>query len=520
MSVTTNTSAVAFWQQASSATLSLKLIMLLALIAGLMFPLSLAPYHQWWIALLSPALLYLCLYKRSSRHTLWIGWSYGFGLWFTGAFWLYPAIHFYGNIAAPIAVFLIALLAVTMGAFTAVQTWAYRRFFPETPLTFAPLWVAFEWLKTWLFTGFPWLFVGYAFTEYGLDNYAPALGVYAVSFMAILIATGIIEILRGKRFWLIPIALVLIGAFALKSVTWTTAKNEAPLSVSLVQGNISQDLKWQEQYRFETLNIYSRLSQNEWGRDLVVWPEAAIPLLQTQAQPFINELSQHAKASGSVWISGIPYFDEKNSSPTQPLFYNAIMANGGENGLYFKQRLVPFGEYIPLSGLLSWLLPALQEDITGGNFSAGDTQQSHLNIKQRALSVAICYEVAYPNLTRQNAQNSDFLITISNDAWFKGSAGPWQHLQMVQMRAKENGRWIIRGTNTGVTAIINEQGKIVHSLPMDVEGVLRADLPSYQGQTLYSKLGDVPILVFSALLLLLGLYFRPKVVDLSFKKRR
>ena len=141
-------------------------------------------------------------------------------------------------------------------------------------------------------------------------------------------------------------------------------------------------------------------------------------------------------------------------------------------------------------------------------------------IKNHRLASAICYEVAYPNITRKNALDTDFLVTISNDAWFTGTAGPWQHLQMVQMRAKENGRWIIRATNTGVTAFINEQGHIVSQLPMDMRQLLRGELPAFTGQTLYSRLGDWTILLFCAFLLILGLIYKPKVVDTRFKQRR
>ncbi len=197
------------------------------------------------------------------------------------------------------------------------------------------------------------------------------------------------------------------------------------------------------------------------------------------------------------------------------------MASGFESeGLYKKQRLVPFGEYIPLSGALKWVLPAMQNDVSMSGFSRGEDNQKPLVVKGHALAAAVCYEVAYPNLTRRNATNSDFLITVSNDAWFTGTAGPWQHLQMVQMRAKENGRWFIRATNTGVTAFIDHQGHIVQQAPLDQRTVLRGELPAMQGQTLYSRISDYPILFLSALLLLLGWIYRPRKVDISFKSRR
>lgn len=501
--------------------ISLPHVCLIALLAGCIFSLALAPYSYWWLAVLSPALLYACLHRRSSRHAFWIGWSYGIGFWFVGAFWLYTSIHVYGDTPAVLAVLLIMAMALLMGLFTALQSWLYRRFFLETPLSFAPLWVFFEWIKTWIFTGFPWLFAGYAFTNFGLDEYAPWFGIYGVSFAVILIAAALAECFLGKRFWLIPILIVCLGAWGAKQVQWVTPKAEKALSVSLIQGNIPQNLKWLVEYQAETLNIYANLSATEWGRDLVVWPEASIPMFQTDIEPFIDMMQRYASKQGTAWVTGIPYWDLKHSTPQQPLYYNSIMASGANaSGLYFKQRLVPFGEYIPFSGALSWLLPGVQDSVTLSGFSAGHDQQAPLLIKNHRLASAICYEVAYPNLTRNNAKASDFLVTISNDAWFTGTAGPWQHLQMVQMRAKENGRWIIRATNTGITAFINQKGQIVKQLPIDKAMILRGDLPAYTGQTLYSRFGDWMILIFCSVLLLLGIFFKPKVVNTAFKQRR
>lgn len=495
---------------------------MISLSAGAILSFALAPYYYWWIALLSPALLYACLHQRSAKQAFFIGWGYGFGLWFVGAFWLYTSIHVYGDTSAVLSVIMIAIMALAMGLFTALQTWIYRKFFPETPLTFAPLWVLFEWAKTWVFTGFPWLFVGYAFTERFLDGYAPLFGVFGVSFVVILLACALVEILHKKFFWLIPAVLLLLGAWGAAQLQFVQPKAEKPLTVSLVQGNIPQDLKWLTEYQTQTLMIYAELTRTEWGRDLIVWPESSIPMFQTDIQPFLDAMKAQAQKTGTSWVTGIPYWDLKASAQQDsPMFYNSIMALGDHaDGLYKKQRLVPFGEYIPLSGMLSWVLPALQNDPSVSGFSRGAADQKPLQIKQHNLAAAICYEVAYPNLTRRNASNSDFLVTVSNDAWFTGTAGPWQHLQMVQMRAKENGRWFIRATNTGVTAFIDHHGHIVRQAPLDQKAVLRGDLPAMQGQTLYTRLSDWPILGFSALLLIIGWIFRPRKVDISFKSRR
>ncbi|WP_266126172.1 apolipoprotein N-acyltransferase [Acinetobacter bereziniae] len=496
--------------------------LIIALISGAVFSLALAPYYWWWLAILSPALLYACLKGRSPRQAFAIGLSYGFGLWFVGAFWLYTSIHVYGDTNAVLSVLMIAVMAFVMGLFTAVQTWVYRRFFPETPLTFTPLWIIFEWSKTWVFTGFPWLFAGYAFTERLLDSYAPLFGVFAVSFAVILLACAVVEILNRKVFWVVPALVVLLGAWGASFITFVQPKAEKPLSVSLIQGNIPQDLKWLTEYQVKTLEIYVNLSRTEWGRDLIVWPESSIPLFQTDIEQFLDMMDQQAKSSGTAWVTGIPYWDLKESKKNgYPMYYNSMMASGADSsGLYKKQRLVPFGEYIPLSGLLSWVLPALQNDPSMSGFSQGASNQKPFNIKGHDLAAAICYEVAYPNLTRRNAINSDFLVTVSNDAWFTGTAGPLQHLQMVQMRAKENGRWFIRATNTGVTAFIDHNGHIVKQAPVDQKAVLRGDLPAMQGETWYTRFSDYPILILSLLLLILGWFYRPKTVDISFKARR
>ncbi|MDO4223979.1 MAG: apolipoprotein N-acyltransferase, partial [Acinetobacter sp.] len=284
-------------KKTNQAKIPLVWSLLIALLAGGVFSFALAPYHYWWLALLSPAVLYACVHQRSAKQAAWIGLAYGFGLWFVGAFWLYTSIHLFGAISSPVAVLMVAVMAFVMALFSAAQLYVYRRFFPETPLAFAPVWVVFEWLKTWLFTGFPWLFVGYAFTERFLDHVAPIFGVLGVSFIAVLLACAGAELLRKRWVWLVPSAVVLLSTWAVGQITWVQQKNTAPLSVSLVQGNIQQDLKWQQQQFFKTLQTYTQLSEQEWGRDLVVWPESAVPSLQTSIPEFFDDVGRVAQAS-------------------------------------------------------------------------------------------------------------------------------------------------------------------------------------------------------------------------------
>lgn len=424
--------------------------LIVSLLAGAVFVFALAPYHIWGVALLSPLILYvLLLMKISNRQAFAIGLSFGVGLWVTGAFWLYTSIHTYGNISAWLAILMIAVLAVIMGLFHGAMAWIFVKFLGRQPLAFAAIWVVQEWLKTWLLTGFPWLFVGYAYTELPfVASFAPIGGVLLISFIGILVSSSIAEALNGRlSFLLMSCAVVMIGVLLhWLSPAYTTPTGQT-LSVSLIQGNIPQDVKWLVGHRQQTLDIYEQMSKSEWGRDLVVWPEGAIPMFQSDAKDFLSAISKTAKSSHSVFITGIPYQDASERQGDFVPFYNSALALGSSEGVYKKQHLVPFGEYTPLHGLLN-ILPNLAN--SGLGHSAGKDNQPAILIKGKPVGIAICYEVAYPNTTRLNAKDSEFLLTISNDAWFGTSTGPYQHLQMVRMRSLETGRWFVRATNNGI----------------------------------------------------------------------
>lgn len=485
---------------------------IIAWLAGAAFMLALAPYGYWIIALISPAILYaLLLGPMSNKRAFIIGESYGMGLWCVGAFWLYTSIHVYGNIPVPLALLAIAVMGLGMGLFHGFMALLFNRFVGKQPLAFAALWVLQEWMKTWFLTGFPWLFVGYAFTEhYWLSSLAPVAGVFAVSFVAVLFSASLVEVFRKRAGYMVVTALFMAVSIGLwwANPAWTQPKDDSEnLKVSLIQGNIPQDLKWLTEYRYKTLEIYAKLSSTEWDQDLVVWPESSIPMFQTEAWPFINEVAKAARETDTTWLTGIPYKDEAAYNPetdNYAPFYNSVIALGAKGeGLYKKQNLVPFGEYIPFQGALD-LFPSLAGSQEVLNYSPGPTNQSPLKVRGHNLGAAICYEVAYPDTTRRNAQNTDFLLTISNDAWFGSSAGPLQHLQMVQMRSLETGRWFMRATNTGVTAIIDHTGKIVARAPQFERTVLRGEVQSRTGMTPYVRYGNMPILILIGFMLLLS----------------
>ncbi|HQV23959.1 MAG TPA: apolipoprotein N-acyltransferase, partial [Agitococcus sp.] len=304
-----------------------------------------------------------------------------------------------------------------------------------------------------------------------------------------------------------------LGGFGLQYINWTKSEFSKPLSVSIIQGNIPQDVKWQLEWRDKTLDIYRQLSKSEWGQNLVIWPEAAVPMFQYEANDFLKEMDDNALAKKSAFVTGIPYADlQKLDASGVPPFYNSMAAIGdGGYGLYFKQRLVPFGEYVPFESWLRGTLPFFNLEMS--SFSAGNRQQSPLYVKEFKLAAAICYEIAYPELTRRNAQKADFIATLSNDGWFGTSTGPHQHLQMVQMRALETGKWIIRATNTGISGFISPKGTIVKQAPQFKRTVLRGNVYAVVGKTPYSRLGDWPVLVLCfGLLGWLGFRSKKKVL--------
>ncbi len=490
-------------------SLPMWLMLIVALIAGLLFVFALAPYQIWGVAILSPMLLYaLLLGKTTPKQGLLLGWAYGFGLWATGAFWLFNSIHTYGNISTPLALLLIALMALIMGLFHAVMAWLFVGVLGRQPLAFAAIWVFQEWLKTWLLTGFPWLFVGYAYTDLPfVVALAPFVGVFGLSFLSVLLSASLVEAYRHKVGYLLIASTGLIVAFGvyLAKPVLTTPTGER-LTVSLLQGNIDQAVKWDDNYQQAILQTYANLLAGEWGRDMLVLPEAAIPMFQDEATAFLDVVRAKAAASGSVVVTGIPYkdFSEQQDGQFAP-FYNALLVvDGKQDNVYKKQRLVPFGEYIPLQGLLN-ILPNLGNHQVIGN-SQGSANQPPLLVHNTQVGAAICYEVAYPKTTRLNAKNSDFLLTVSNDAWFGTSAGPHQHLQMVRMRSLENGKWFVRATNNGISALIDDKGQLVQTIPQFRQGVLQGEVILMSGTTPYGRFGDYPILALIAVLLALSFW--------------
>ena len=228
----------------------------------------------------------------------------------------------------------------------------------------------------------------------------------------------------------------------------------AEATVALVQGDILQDVKWRPESVDENLDRYRQLSAPYWRRDLVIWPEAAVTLFEQQAMPFIEEMARHANHGGAALVFGVPGYERLPDGSVE--FRNMAAVVGDGEGHYIKRRLVPFGEYVPLEGLLRGAIEFF--DLPMSHAVPGPAEQPLLRAGQFRLAMAICYEIVYPDLVRRDARAADVIVTLSNDSWFGRSIGPHQHLQMARMRALENGRYVLRATNNGITAIVDSAG--------------------------------------------------------------
>lgn len=489
---------------------------LLAPVAGLLAPFALTPYSFWPLGIASLLLLLICLQQASPKRGLLLGWLYGLGLYGAGVSWVYHSIHVYGHAPVMLAATLTFLFVATLSlAFTASFGYAFVRLFKHSQwgnlLGFPALWVLFEWSRSWFLTGFPWLFSGYAHTDTVLAQWAPVLGIYGVSFVVALSASSVYLLIAQLRDNAINrycalytglLAAPWLMALLLTQISWTQPQGEA-ITVSLVQPNISQDLKWQPAQRNKTLNQLHQQTQLNLTSDLIIWPENAVPMLHHQAKPFLNDISELVKPSGTTVITGLPYW-QLNEDKTET-YHNSITALGAGSGIYHKQKLVPFGEYVPLQQVLRGMIEFF--NLPMSDFRRGPSEQAPLiaNIDGKPLKIApyICYEIVYPDFVRNLAQQSNLLLTISDDSWFGESAGPLQHLQMARMRAIENGQYLIRSTNTGVTAIIDYRGGVIARAKSFTKENLTGEVWAVSGQTLYTRLGSWPILVLCGVLLLI-----------------
>jgi len=473
--------------------------MLACFFAGALLTLAFAPFHLPWFAPIPlAAVLWLAANASGSRAAAACGFAFGLGCFLGGVSWVHVSLNVYGTMPAPLAAIATLGFCAYLALFPALCFWLLHRVRAGVAwlAAFPALWVLTEWLRGWLFTGFGWQAVGYsqAAGASPLAGYAPVGGVLAVSLAVAFTAAGLWYCMprrpgqpdapgiRQRAAVLLAVAATWGTGAALSRVEWTTPVG-TPIDVALLQGNIPQDLKWQESQILETLDTYWRLIQASGDAQLVVLPETALPLFADRLpNEYLARLVDHARVRRADILLGMV-----ERSPDGRAYYNSLFSVGtAPVQVYRKQHLVPFGEFVP--PLFGWVIHWLQ--IPMQDFSSGARDQRPMELSGQKVAVNICYEDAFGREVIRQLPEATILVNVSNTAWFGRSLAQPQHLQIARMRALETGRPMLRATNTGMTAVIDPRGRVVAVTDPFSEAVLRTQVQGYEGLTPFVRVGD------------------------------
>jgi apolipoprotein N-acyltransferase len=469
--------------------------------------LGFAPFYLFPVPVITLALLFgFCHSSTTPLKAALMGFGFGMGLFSAGVTWIYVSLHDFGAMPMPLAVTALIILCAYLAIFPALSVWILAKLRLTSSISWAlvaaALWMLFEWLRGSLFTGFPWLALGYSQAPYSpLAGFAPIVGVYGISLLLVLSATLLfLWIDKGVRKWRYGLSLMLIWltGFCLHMIDWVRPHGE-PITVSLLQGNIAQDMKWREDHVENTMETYAKLILSSDSR-LIVTPEISIPLFSDNVPPlYLSYLTQHARKNmGDVLIG----FAERTTNNDDE-YYNTMFSFGtSPEQSYRKHHLVPFGEFIPLKPIFGWVINVLQIPLS--DFSRGGLDQQPMDLAGQRVAINICYEDVFGEEIINQLPQATMLVNVSNDAWFGRSIGPQQHLQISQMRALETGRYMLRATNTGVTAIINERGEVLQTIEIFTTAALHGLAQGFTGTTPYVRTGNYLALGLAGLILCSG----------------
>ncbi|MFY8272798.1 apolipoprotein N-acyltransferase [Pseudoalteromonas sp. SSDWG2] len=491
----------------------------LALVAGLVLTFSYAPFGAWPVAFASIATLFSCSYTQPPKRAAWYGFVFGLGWFGAGVSWVHVSIAQFGGLPIIASILVMALLVVYLALFPALAmataNWLHQRI----GYWFAPILLSIattEWLRSKLLTGFPWLSFGYTQTDAPLNLFAPITGEFGLTLIVTAIAYSIFRLVQARAWHsAAATAVVMLGVALAGHYLNSAERADKHMRVALVQGNIKQSMRWQPENFWPTMLKYQDMTRLHWSADLVVWPEAAIPEFESFAGDFLRSLDKAAVFNDTALITGIVdyQYDTRNA-------YNTLVVVGKQNAdstqgqyvylhknRYRKHQLLPIGEFVPFENLLRPIAPLF--NLPMSSFSRGERVQNNLLANGYRILPAICYEIAFADLVRENyTSESDLLFTVSNDAWFGDSHGPHQHMQISRMRALELMRPLVRVTNTGVTAVYDPITHAQVSLEQFVDDVLVSDVHLIKGNSVYSRFGHWPswaiVLVFMGVATVLG----------------
>ncbi len=481
-------------------------VYLLVFVCGLIFPLGFAPFNFWPSTIFSISCLIYLLNFQDSRNSFTLGFVYGLGLWGVGISWLYVSIHYHGGIGSLSSFLITSLFVIILSLFSGTTTLLYKflktnKLYFDFIIVFPAIWLSIEILRSNIFTGFPWLIIGDSLSGTFIGGWIPILGTYGGSLTALIIAGILLLLLKNKNYYYPSLLLIiLISSFTLNNINWT--KELITINVSIQQPNLTLKEKWSSEGVYQTMDLFQRSVSNALPGEFIFFPETALILNEDSMEPWISDLDQQAKLKDLSLITGIVAHNYINEFKNNKSF-NRIKGYGRAEGFYDKVQLVPFGEYIPLRSYLGKFLDILGVNMT--DTSPGSRFQP-LKANNLIISPNICYEVAFNELVRKTAKDSNLLVSITNDTWFGSSIGPYQHLEIAQTRALEHQKPLIRATNSGISAIINKNGKIIERQGFFEEKELKSRIQVYEGRTPFSIVGNNIIYIYVIVILMYLLY--------------
>jgi apolipoprotein N-acyltransferase len=449
---------------------------------GLAFPLGFAPFHIPSVLYLS--LLFFIRILLQSKSLFRDGFLYGLGLALVGVSWIYNSIHQYGHLHCIIALFATLLFVMYVALFYGLFNLIYCWFRQKTPLIILPLvtaaiWTLCEWIRSTLFGGFPWLIIGFSVIETPLQNLLPWFGLYAPGFILILSLACFAQFENR----LLAIAGTLLFLFP---QTMTLHFPNAPhrsISVAMIQGNVKMQDKWNEDVFWKLFHYYFHeiVSLLE-PYQTIILPEAAISVPSSFLHHELELLNKLSKEKNTALLLGIP----QPSTSDQWNYHNGILGLGQAQGTYFKQQLVPFGEYIPhiFQHILTFLKVPMVTTIPG------EHMQKPIHTFDHPIASLICYELAYPEILRQQLPSAQWIVSQSDDGWFGHSLALYQHLQMAQTLSFMSHRDQVFVNNNGLSSLINASGQVIAQIPAWQRNHLQGHIHEHSETTPWMRWGD------------------------------
>ena len=484
------------------------------------------PFNYWFLSFFIPLSFYLLIKDQNIIQSFVLGWFLGFGLWVFGIFWIENSIYFYGGASKITSFFLViclsAFLATINGLFFSLFAYFKTKTEFDILLLFPSIWVGTEWLREFLFSGFPWFYLGYATLDnFFVSGFIPIFGVFGMSFILIFIPALIFTLFKSlirkneykkKLAYSAFLVLIFFSSSMFYQTEWTKEKEE--INVVVIQPNISIEEKWNYQGEIESINLFkskmkehSLKSENKEILSIVFWPEVFLPGLSSRYKKVIDEMEKYVVDYNIASIFGTlteTAYEEKGIT-------NSLLSLGKLNGKFDKQKLVPFGEYIPFT-----IFDSLFNFF---NFNRPNIVSSNNNVLIQSdslnISSAICYEIAFQDIFLKHGRQSNILFNASNDNWFGNTIGPHQHLQIARYRAAENRKPLIRSTSTGISALVDKFGNIIESIDLDNEKnillnskEIESIVFSRSGHTPFVKIGKWPSIFFILFIMFIAFLIR------------